>query len=431
MLAHNAGDYERALGAFRKAAEVGQPSSDLWSFQAKALTNLKRVDEALKCWEQAVALDDKNATAWQALGIAAYKDKNHERALAAFRKAAEVGQPTAELWVFQAVALQALARSEEALSYAEQAVASDPSLSIAWRALGYAARDIGLLDRALVAFRKAAETGLPSAELRLSEARVLRELGRPQESLAALDQALGSEANNPDLWLARAWTLLELDRVEDTLKSVERARENGATPRQYHHDRGDLLLLSGRYAAALKDLEEGLKAVPDDWDLQIDRLITLACLGQQGPLMEALPDAFARVLVPPASASSVCEYAHDVALSALRRGENPICLGLLRTSLELEPWTSSDWFGKQLGQFLRHALETQPQLFIELVQLVHDRLKEEKVLKLIEPFLKAGEFLQTKNVTVLERLFPEVRELVLDIVKRVDPALHEKSRRMI
>ncbi len=200
---------------------------------------------------------------------------------------------------------------------------------------------------------------------------------------------------------------------------------------QYHHDRGSLLLLSGRYEEALKDLEQGLKAEPDDWDLQTDRLITLACLGQQGPLMEALANALARVQVPSGSEPAVCEFVHGVAMNALRRGENSICLGLLRTSLEMKPWTSSDWFGKQLGSFLRRALDTHPSLFTELVQLVHDRLKDENVLRLLEPFLRAGEFLQTRNVSILERLFPEVRELVLDVVKRIDPALHDEFRRLI
>ena len=429
LLTYNAGNYGRALAAFRKATEMGQPTSELWSLQAIVLMALKRPEEALKCAEQAVALDDKNARAWEVLGILTHNMHNYERALAAFRKATEAGEPTSGLWSFQAIAFNNLNRPEEALKCAEQAVALDEQNASAWKQLGIAAQTLHQFDRALTAIHKSAETGKTTGELRRLEAKVLRQMGRSQESLAVLDQALVSEADDPDLWRERAWTLLEFSRIDEALECVERARLKGATPGQYHHDRGDLLLLAGRYAEALKDLEAGLKAESDDWDLQTDRLITLGCLGQQGPFMEALPTALARVQIPPTS--NVYMYMHDVALNALRRGENPVCLGLLRASLEMKPWTTSDWFGKQLGNFLRRALDTQPQAFIEIVQLVRDRLMDEKVIQLLEPFLKAGEFLQTKNVTILERLFPEVRALVLDIVKRVDPVSYDKFKRLI
>jgi tetratricopeptide (TPR) repeat protein len=252
-----------------------------------------------------------------------------------------------------------------------------------------------------------------------------------EESLSVLDKALALDGENPNLWRSKAWTLINLNRAEEALECVERASQKGATPSQYHQDRGDLLLLTGRYAEALQELEKGLITEPGDWDLQADRLIALGCLGQQGPWMEALPAALAQVQIPSAKASITCEYAHVVALRALGRGDKHIALGLLRTSLEMKAWTASDWFGKQLGNFLRRALDTQPQAFLELVQLVRDRLREETVLRLLDPFLKAGEFLQTRNVTILERLFPEVRELVVDILKRIDPALGDQIKRLI
>ena len=50
-------------------------------------------------------------------------------------------------------------------------------------------------------------------------------------------------------------------------------------------------------------------------------------------------------------------------------------------------WVAADWFGKHLGNFLRRVVDPQPKAFGELVQLVRDRLKDEKVSQLLEPFL--------------------------------------------
>jgi len=115
---------------------------------------LDRYDEALKCAEQAVALESNNTDAWVALGIAASSLDNYERALEAFRKAAEVGKPSAELWRLQAIALWFLTRYDEALKCAQQAVTLEPNNADAWVALGRAASGLGNHERALEAFRK-------------------------------------------------------------------------------------------------------------------------------------------------------------------------------------------------------------------------------------------------------------------------------------
>ena len=96
----------------------------------------------------------------------------------------------------------------------------------------------------------------------------------------------------------------------------------------------------------------------------------------------------------------------------------------------MKDWASSDWFGKQVGRFLRRALEQRPQAFSAFATLVDERVKDENVLKLLSPFLKAKDFLETKDVLILERLFVEVLELVLDIVLRVDPELYQRVKRL-
>jgi hypothetical protein len=192
-----------------------------------------------------------------------------------------------------------------------------------------------------------------------------------------------------------------------------------------------LLLLGGRFAEALKELEAGLTVAPDGWDLQSDRLIALGCLGEQGPLMEAFPVAVSRVEIPSAAAPTVCNFIYDVALNCLRRGEAQTSRGLFAATLAMKSWQDSEWFGQQAGGFLRRTLDVGAAAFQGFVTLLAERVTNEDVLKLLEPYLKASEFLQTKDLLILERLFPEIRELVLDIVWRVDPGLREQLRRLI
>jgi tetratricopeptide (TPR) repeat protein len=424
------GNYERALEAFCTAAKVGQRTADLWTYQASALRVLGRHEEALACSEHAVALDPNNATAWEELGFTACTLGNYERGLETFRIATKVGQQTTDLLRYQAIAHRALGRQEEALACSEQAVSLDPNDALAWEQLGRSASALGSHERALEAFRTSAKVGKASGRILQLQANALRRLGRTKEGLDVVEEALSLETTNADLWYFKAWTLSELDRIEDALQCMDRARHCGAAPQTYHHGRGGILLLAGRYQQALVELEAGLKVAPDDRDLQVDRLIALGCLRQLGPSMEALPSALGKVNMPQTGVTSVCDFLHDMALHGLRRGETQIGRGLFAATLEMKDWAASEWFGKQVGRFLRQVLDVQPQMFSAFVTIVHERVEDENVLKLLDPFLQANDLLRTKNVAILERLFVEVRELVLDIVRRVDPELYQQVERL-
>jgi tetratricopeptide (TPR) repeat protein len=256
-------------------------------------------------------------------------------------------------------------------------------------------------------------------------------LGRLQESLSVLETGLALYPHSADLWRYRAWALAELGRFEEAFECMESARQNGATDKDYYHVHGDLLLLSGQYLDALQELDVALSNEPDNWDIQADRQIALGCVGQQGPLMEALPAGLAQVKIPPQSESSVCDFAYEVALGSLRRGEDQIGLGLFAATVGMQSWHSSEWFRHQAGSFLRRTLDVSPGMYQSFVSLVAERVKDENTVKLLDPFLQAGEFLRTGNLVLLERLSPEVRELVLDIVRRVEPVRYEELRRLV
>jgi uncharacterized protein len=472
--ARSLGLRERELSALRKLTELDSQSAIWWRLRASALYPLERWEEALECAEKAVALDGADGLGWAMLAVTALRLGYQDRALEAAQESikaekfaalsipscvywgelgaapcevrvkvegpfeavclsrAEVESWNAWCWLIQAPILAGLNRWEGALDCAQKAVALDPSQALAWTALGFAAHNLGKHERALDALRKAAEAGAETSEESFRvQAISLVQLGRLQESLSVLETGLARHPHSADLRLYKAMTLAMLGRFEEAFESVESARQNGASTGDYYHVRGKLLLLTGQYADALRELDMALSSEPDNWDTQADRQIALGCVGQQGPLMEALPAGLAQVKIPPQSESSVCNFAYDVALGALRRGENQIGLGLFAATLGMQSWHSSEWFRHQAGSFLRRTLDVSPGMYQDFVNLVAEKVKDENTLRLLDPFLKAGEFLRTGNLILLERLSPEVRELVLDIIRRVEPVRHEELRRLM
>jgi hypothetical protein len=415
-------------GRFPSAAEIREFMGMWWFVRSKVSDALGKKDESLLAAEQGVALDPTNAVAWMWLGLLTISSGKYERASEAFRKAIEIGKPTSELCLLQSAALASLDRFEEARQVAEQAVFLDSTNRWAWKWLGIVQSKRGNYDRALEAFRNAAEPDKPSAELWRHQSAAFRRLNRFDEAVQAAEQATVLAPENPDAWLELAWAFGLQGQLSEALSSVERAAACGAAERDFRHSRGDIHLLAGQYEEALRELEIGLKQNSDDWDLMADSRIAKACLGELGPLMEALPTQLIMANIPPGSDLAIGQYLRDVAMNALRRSETSVPRGLWNALLSLESYHGFEWYGPLCGDFLRQLLNISPGHFVEYADQLSERVRNDRVLSLLDPFLQAAAFLRTKDVSILERLFPEVRELVLDIVRRVSPGLVTQLR---
>ena len=73
-------------------------------------------------------------------------------------------------------------------------------------------------------------------------------------------------------------------------------------------------------------------------------------------------------------------------------------------------------------------LDASPEQLPSFVNVITDSVQDGSVLRLLDPFVQAVEFIRTRDLAVLERLFPEVRRIVVDIVRRVAPELDDLMR---
>ena len=144
--------------------------------------------------------------------------------------------------------------------------------------------------------------------------------------------------------------------------------------------------------------------------------------------MEALPGEIERIDIPESEQQAVGDFLLELGERCLARGEGALSLGLYRTVLSMRAWQGASWFGSRVGVFLRKMLDRDASHLAEMVRLLRELVDNEDVLELLNPFVQAADLMETKDVTILERLFPEVRELVLDIVSRVDPGFENELR---
>ncbi len=89
MKAANAGDYERAAAAFRRAVSLKDDYTEAHYNLGVALAGLKRFEEAASAYKRTTELKPSYAPAWNGLGVACRELERFDEAEAAFRKAAE------------------------------------------------------------------------------------------------------------------------------------------------------------------------------------------------------------------------------------------------------------------------------------------------------------------------------------------------------
>src|SRR6266567_832425 len=106
--------YEEALAAYEQAIRLDSNNAYAYNNKGIVLLHLNDNEEALTALEQAIRLDPKNATAYNNKGNALRSLKRYEEALAAYELAIHLNPNNSEIYNNKGNALQALNRNREA-----------------------------------------------------------------------------------------------------------------------------------------------------------------------------------------------------------------------------------------------------------------------------------------------------------------------------
>src|SRR5260370_21566426 len=111
---------------------ISLKTKEEWIREGNVLENLKRDEEALAAYEQAIRLDPNDADAYNNKGNALYTLNRDEEALAAYEQAIRLDPNEANYYIFKGFALDDLKRYEEVLAAYEQAISLDPNDAYAY-----------------------------------------------------------------------------------------------------------------------------------------------------------------------------------------------------------------------------------------------------------------------------------------------------------
>ncbi|HIK57383.1 MAG TPA: tetratricopeptide repeat protein [Synechococcales cyanobacterium M55_K2018_004] len=224
------GDLKGAIAYYQQAIDLSpQPPADLWIEQGHAYRGLGQYRQALRCYDQglAIAPDDLQALTGKGGVLAVLGQKRAAKKMC--QQALDRYPTAAEAWHGMGVVLSVSGRNQAALSYFEKALALNPDFDRARCNRGIVLTRLGRWGEAIASFDAALDRGAQRPLAWHGSALAYRgfalmRLGRYQEAIASCDRALAIQPRSYPAALARLISLVMTGQLSQQLTQRESRR---------------------------------------------------------------------------------------------------------------------------------------------------------------------------------------------------------------
>ncbi|BBD62336.1 tetratricopeptide repeat domain protein [Nostoc sp. HK-01] len=265
------GQLDAAIASFNRALEITPENSLALVGNCQALANLNRFSEAIAACDSAIKVnqnwgDTTPAIAWYTKGLAQKKNGQLEEAIASFDQAVAMNPKDADIWLEHGRALAAISKPEQAVVSYQFAIKLSPNYALALASQSASLNKIGKFPEAQAAAEQALQGdsrwGDISPALAWEQRGIaLAGLGNYEEGLASIERAIALNPNYAEAWNNRAATQWYLGRYADAIASSDRATEINPKYAQAWFNKGRILKTLDRYSASLAAYNKALENV--------------------------------------------------------------------------------------------------------------------------------------------------------------------------
>ena len=243
---------ERKTGEKLEVPQVGEKTAGFWINKGGSLATLGRHEEAISCFDQALAIDSRDAMAWHNKGSALNCLGRRKEAISCFDQALAIDPRYGMAWAGKGIALAELGRHEAAISCYDQAVAIDPRDATAWNNKGNALSGLGRREEAISCYDQALALDPRYATAWYSKGNALSSLGRREEAINCYDQALALDPQDAGAWAGKGGSLADLGRRAEAISCYDQALALDPRYATAWNDKGLALAVLGRHEEALR-----------------------------------------------------------------------------------------------------------------------------------------------------------------------------------
>lgn len=250
------GHSEEAIACYDRALAINPRDEKTWGNKGIELENLGRLEEAFALFDRVLAINPRDAVVWINKGSALHRSGRPEEAIACYDYALAINPRHEQAWRNKGLVLGDLGRLEEAIECCDCAFEINPRYARVWTTKGVVLGEFGRLEEAIACFDHALAIDPRDEGAWTNKGFALDSLGRSEEAIACFDRALAFNPRLAPTWWNKALALIHLGRAEEAIASCDHALAINPHSAETWHSKGVALCFSQRTREALVCFEE-------------------------------------------------------------------------------------------------------------------------------------------------------------------------------
>ena len=230
-----------AVASYDKALQIDPRDAKTWFNKANTLAAQERYQDALVCFQEADKLGDQNAAKYveqcRSLlrkdedhferGFAFYQAGNFEEAIHCYDAALAVDASNPDIWINRGAAMLGLERDADALACFEKALSIRPDNATAWNNKGRVLLSLERFKEALAAFDRALEVNPAYANAWFGKGQVLANFNRHEDMIKCCVRALEINPQDGQVWILKGQGFYSMKRYQDAIQCLQQAEKLG------------------------------------------------------------------------------------------------------------------------------------------------------------------------------------------------------------
>jgi len=255
--------YEEAILCYDKAIAINKNNAVAWGHRGDAFYILDDMDKAIECYRVVASLEPKNSIVVKNIVRILFRIGQVDKALMASRAAIRLNGKDDQAWHLMASCLRRLGRMDEAIMSLKKAVALKGKVEYIVQ-LGGLLIDEGRIIPARALAEEAIRMDIVHSEIWALKGDADFAVKAFIRAIASYDRALELDNRDATAWTHKGAAFMGLERYDEAVQSFNEALKLMPGDIEVLTLRGDALFKLGIFSSAIKCYDQVLAKCPDD-----------------------------------------------------------------------------------------------------------------------------------------------------------------------